>query len=91
MKEINQSPLILPNITLGFNIYNDYFSPKHTYKASVELLFESDAFIANYKCHLQNNLIAIIEGPSSVAFLDMATIMTPYKFVQVSSLMKTHD
>ncbi|KAG6466487.1 type-2 vomeronasal receptor [Crotalus adamanteus] len=84
VKEINQSPLILPNITFGFNIYNDYFSPKHTYKASMELLFASDAFIANYKCHLQNNLIAIIEGPSSVAFLDMATIMTPYKFVQVA-------
>ncbi|XP_070810349.1 vomeronasal type-2 receptor 26-like [Pituophis catenifer annectens] len=84
VKEINQSPLILANMTLGFNIYNDYFSPKHTYKASMELLFASDAFIPNYKCHLQNNLIAVIGGPSPVAFLDMATIVTPYKFVQVA-------
>lgn len=84
VKEINQSPLILANMTLGFNIYNDYFSPKHTYKASMELLLASDAFIPNYKCHLQNNLIAVIGGPSPVAFLDMATIVTPYKFVQVS-------
>ncbi|XP_032094503.1 vomeronasal type-2 receptor 26-like [Thamnophis elegans] len=50
----------------------------------MELLFASDAFIPNYNCHLQNNLIAIIGGPSSVAFLDMATIVTPYKFVQVA-------
>ncbi|XP_070584733.1 vomeronasal type-2 receptor 26-like [Erythrolamprus reginae] len=85
VKEINQSPHTLPNITLGFNIFNDYFtSPKQTYQASMELLFTSDAFIANYKCHLQNNLIAVIGGPSSVAFLDMANIMTAYKFVQVA-------
>ncbi|XP_070584740.1 vomeronasal type-2 receptor 26-like [Erythrolamprus reginae] len=84
VKEINQSPCTLPNITLGFNICNDYFNPKHTYKASMELLFASDAFTPNYKCHLQNNLIAIIGGPSPVTFLDMANIMTPYKFVQVA-------
>ncbi|XP_070584741.1 vomeronasal type-2 receptor 26-like [Erythrolamprus reginae] len=84
VKEINQSPCTLPNITLGFTICNDYFNPKYTYKASMELLFASDAFIPNYKCHLQNNLIAVIGGPSPVAFLDMANIMTPYKFVQIA-------
>ncbi|XP_070810229.1 vomeronasal type-2 receptor 26-like [Pituophis catenifer annectens] len=40
-------------------------------------------FIPNYKCHNQKNLIAVIGGPSSIEFLDMATIMTVYKFVQV--------
>ncbi|XP_026545806.1 vomeronasal type-2 receptor 26-like [Notechis scutatus] len=50
----------------------------------MELLSTPDGFIPNYKCHIQNNLIAVIGGPSSIEFLDMATIMTAYKFVQVA-------
>ncbi|XP_032092370.1 vomeronasal type-2 receptor 26-like [Thamnophis elegans] len=48
----------------------------------MELLSTPNRFIPNYKCHIQNNLIAVIGGPSSIEFLDMATIMTAYKFVQ---------
>ncbi|XP_060541308.1 vomeronasal type-2 receptor 26-like [Pantherophis guttatus] len=50
----------------------------------MELLSTPNRFIPNYKCHIQNNLIAVIGGPSSIEFLDMATIMTAYKFVQVA-------
>ncbi|XP_007441045.1 vomeronasal type-2 receptor 26-like [Python bivittatus] len=84
VKEINENPQFLPNVSLGFNIYNDYFSPRYTYVAAMELLSTPDRFIPNYKCSLQNHLIATIGGPSSIAFLDMATIMTPYKFMQVA-------
>uniref|UniRef100_A0A670YY21 G-protein coupled receptors family 3 profile domain-containing protein n=1 Tax=Pseudonaja textilis TaxID=8673 RepID=A0A670YY21_PSETE len=81
-------PLILPNITLGFNIFNDFFSPLYTYEATMELLSAPNGIIPNYKCGLQNNLIAVIKGPGSMDFLDMATILTYYKFAQVSSLRK---
>ncbi|XP_063158724.1 vomeronasal type-2 receptor 26-like [Candoia aspera] len=50
----------------------------------MELLSTPNRFIPNYKCSLLNNVIAAIGGPSSMVFLDMATIMTPYKFVQVA-------
>lgn len=53
----------------------------------MELLSTPNGFIPNYKCHIQNNFIAVIGGPSSIEFLDMATIMTAYKFVQVSPLL----
>ncbi|XP_063158808.1 vomeronasal type-2 receptor 26-like [Candoia aspera] len=91
VKEINESPFILPNITLGFNIYNDYFSPRYTYVATMELLSTPNRFIPNYKCSLQNNLIAVLAGPSSMVFVDMATILNHYKFVQVvySSTLET--
>ncbi|KAG6491494.1 type-2 vomeronasal receptor [Crotalus adamanteus] len=84
VKEINKNPQILTNITLGFNIYNNYFLPRYTYIAAMELLSTPNGFIPNYKCHNQNNFIAVIGGPSSIEFLDMATIMTAYKFVQVA-------
>uniref|UniRef100_A0A8C7E0S8 G-protein coupled receptors family 3 profile domain-containing protein n=1 Tax=Naja naja TaxID=35670 RepID=A0A8C7E0S8_NAJNA len=80
----NENPLTLSNITLGFNIFNDFFSPLYTYEATMELLSAPNGFIPNYKCGLQNNLIAVIEGPGSMAFLDMATILTYYKFAQVA-------
>ncbi|XP_070800824.1 vomeronasal type-2 receptor 26-like [Pituophis catenifer annectens] len=48
----------------------------------MELLSAPNGFISNYKCGLQNNLIAVIEGPGSMVFLDMATILTYYKFPQ---------
>ncbi|XP_063158725.1 vomeronasal type-2 receptor 26-like [Candoia aspera] len=91
VKEINENPQFLPNITLGFNIYNDYFSPRYTYVATMELLSTPNRFIPNYKCSLRNNLIAVIGGPSSMVFVDMATILNHYKFVQVaySSTLET--
>ncbi|XP_058038425.1 vomeronasal type-2 receptor 26-like [Ahaetulla prasina] len=88
VKEINKNPQILTNITLGFNIYNNYFLPRYTCIAALELLSTPNGFIPNYKCHIQKNLIAVIGGPSSIEFLDMATIMTAYKFVQTINFIE---
>ncbi|KAK9405189.1 type-2 vomeronasal receptor [Crotalus adamanteus] len=84
VKEMNENPLVLPNITLGFNIFNDFFTPIYTSEATVELLSAPNGFSPNYKCGLQNNLIAVIEGPGSTAFLNIATILTHYKFAQLA-------
>ncbi|XP_063158810.1 vomeronasal type-2 receptor 26-like [Candoia aspera] len=81
--EINGNHKILTNVTLGFNIYNTYFSPRYTYAATMELLSTTSRFIPNYKCDLQNNLVAVIGGPSSDEFLHMSTILTNYKIAQL--------
>ncbi|KAM6451827.1 vomeronasal type-2 receptor 26-like [Liasis olivaceus] len=81
-KEINGNPWILTNVTLGFNIYNNYFHPKLTYAATMEILSTPDTFIPNYKCDFKNNLVAIIGGPNSNDFLHMATILSQYKIAQ---------
>ncbi|XP_063158722.1 vomeronasal type-2 receptor 26-like [Candoia aspera] len=84
VKEINANHKILTNVTLGFNIYNNYFSPRYTYAATMELLSTTSRFIPNYKCDLQNNLVAVIGGPNSDEFLDMSTILTNYKIAQLA-------
>lgn len=91
VKEINENPQFLPNISLGFSIYNDYFNPRYTYVATMELLSSPNRFMPNYNCHLHNNLVAVIGGPSSTEFLDRATIMTTYKLVQVISLSQKKE
>ncbi|XP_032092345.1 vomeronasal type-2 receptor 26-like [Thamnophis elegans] len=81
--KINKDPSILPNHTLGFHIYNAYFDPTWTYRASLELFFTKGQFIPNYNCDAQNRPIAVIGGPSSDIYLYMANILSLYKMPQI--------
>ncbi|XP_058036547.1 vomeronasal type-2 receptor 26-like [Ahaetulla prasina] len=62
MKEINEDSQILPNVTLGFHIYDSYLNARMTYRTTLDLLFKSQEFVPNYKCDSQKNIIAIIGG-----------------------------
>ncbi|KAM6449111.1 vomeronasal type-2 receptor 26-like [Liasis olivaceus] len=82
VKEINGNPKTLPNVTLGFNIYDNLFTERYTYAAAMEILSTSNRFIPNYKCHFQNELVAAITGPNSMQLLDMANILAYHKLAQ---------
>ncbi|XP_058036517.1 vomeronasal type-2 receptor 116-like [Ahaetulla prasina] len=62
VKEINEDSQILPNVTLGFHIYDSYYNPRMTYRTTMDLLFKSQEFVPNYKCDSQKNLMAIVGG-----------------------------
>ncbi|XP_026545372.1 vomeronasal type-2 receptor 26-like [Notechis scutatus] len=82
VKEINENSQILPNITLGFGIFNSYFMATWTYLASMELLSSHDRFVPNYKCSTNQNSICVIAGPNSHISQVMANILSIYKIPQ---------
>ncbi|XP_053216415.1 vomeronasal type-2 receptor 26-like [Podarcis raffonei] len=84
VKEINDSPKILPNLTLGFHIYDSYYDARMTYRTTLDLLFKSNRFIPNYTCDMEKNLIAIIGGLSSDTSFYMADTIGLYKIPQIT-------
>ncbi|XP_033024112.1 vomeronasal type-2 receptor 26-like [Lacerta agilis] len=84
VEEINENSNILPNVTLGFHIYDSYWDSKMTYCNTQDLLFNSRNFVPNYKCGTQENVIGVIGGLSSETSSNMADILGLYKIPQIS-------
>uniref|UniRef100_A0A8C3IHV1 G-protein coupled receptors family 3 profile domain-containing protein n=1 Tax=Chrysemys picta bellii TaxID=8478 RepID=A0A8C3IHV1_CHRPI len=86
INKINQDPELLPNITLGFRIYESFFSARKTYESSFTLLSTRNGMIPNYNCDTQDKLSAVIGGLGSETSLQMATILGIYKIPQVRAI-----
>ncbi|KAM3823745.1 vomeronasal type-2 receptor 26-like [Vipera latastei] len=86
VKEINENPHILPNVTLGFHIYDSHFSAERTYHATMLLLYSLKKFVPNYICGIQSRLTAVIGGLDSKTSIDIANILDSYKVPQSQPL-----
>ncbi|XP_039183010.1 vomeronasal type-2 receptor 26-like [Crotalus tigris] len=84
VKEINEDFHSLPNITLGFHIYDSYLNARMTYRTTLDLLFKSQEFVPNYKCDSQKNLMAIIGGLDFVTSSHIAEITRFFKIPQLT-------
>ncbi|XP_063158535.1 vomeronasal type-2 receptor 26-like [Candoia aspera] len=83
VKEINGNPHLLPNVTLGFQIYDSHFSAQKTYHATMLLLYTVKSFVPNYNCGIQTHLTAVIGGLDSKTSIDIANILDIYKVPQL--------
>ncbi|XP_072462583.1 vomeronasal type-2 receptor 26-like [Notamacropus eugenii] len=84
VEEINRDPALLPNISLGFQIYNAYHSDEKTLESSLRWLIGGDQIIPNYSCWEQDKAVAVIGGATSALSLQMGTLLELYKFPQLS-------
>ncbi|XP_060137116.1 vomeronasal type-2 receptor 26-like [Zootoca vivipara] len=81
--EINGNPRLLPNITLGFDLYDNLFNFRRTYKVILDLLFKQRKNMPNYKCD-RKDVLSVIGGFSSEYSMQMAIILSNYKFPQLT-------
>ncbi|XP_066486242.1 vomeronasal type-2 receptor 26-like [Tiliqua scincoides] len=84
VKEINENPRILPNITLGLHIYDSYFSERMAYQNTLKLLSMRNKIVPNYNCDHQKDVVAVIGGLRSEISLPMAIILGIYKVPQIA-------
>ncbi|XP_061446416.1 vomeronasal type-2 receptor 26-like [Rhineura floridana] len=85
---VNDNPRILPNVTLGFHIYDSYYDARMTYQTTLDQLFKSHRFIPNYKCRSQKNLIVLIGGLSYDISSCIADISSVYKIPQLHPFLQ---
>lgn len=83
VEEINANDWLLPNITLGFHIYDSNFNARQTHRAVMELLSTQSRFFPNYKYGTQNKLISVIGALYADISLCVANILGLYKTPQV--------
>ncbi|XP_053216185.1 vomeronasal type-2 receptor 26-like [Podarcis raffonei] len=84
VKEISENSELLPNITLGFHVYENYFDAKMTYQNTLKLLCGQDIIVPNYTCDTEKKMVTIIGGLDLETSLHIATIIGTYKTPQVT-------
>ncbi|XP_051846924.1 vomeronasal type-2 receptor 26-like [Antechinus flavipes] len=84
IEEINKDPNLLPNITLGFHIYNTQPNEFSTLESSLMWLSGQGLTVPNYLCEKQGQSVAVIGGETSELSIQINTLLNLYKFPQIS-------
>ncbi|XP_075462752.1 extracellular calcium-sensing receptor-like [Ascaphus truei] len=84
INEINENPELLPNITLGFRIYDSCYKETQAVEGAMMILSEIQKAIPNYRCENISKLVGLIGDLQSSSSLAVARILGLYRFPQIS-------
>nr|XP_021484259.1 vomeronasal type-2 receptor 26-like [Meriones unguiculatus] len=84
IEEINKDSQLLPNMTMGFHIYNAFNSNKRTLEGPLMFFSGRSDYIPNYKCKTQHKALGIISGSRPEFSAAIGTLLELYKVPQVS-------
>ncbi|XP_058019515.1 vomeronasal type-2 receptor 26-like [Ahaetulla prasina] len=83
VKEVNKDLDLLPNITLGFHIYDNHQTERNSSLFSLSLISTRGQMIPGYKCDQQDNLLSVIAGDNAKSSRQMASIFSIFKVPQL--------
>ncbi|XP_070790079.1 vomeronasal type-2 receptor 26-like [Pituophis catenifer annectens] len=81
---VNKNPQLLHNLTLGYNIRDNYLSNLGTSDALLDLLSTGEANVPNYSCGREDNLLALLDAAKRDITIQMSNLVGIYKVPQIS-------
>ncbi|OCT59480.1 hypothetical protein XELAEV_18000902mg [Xenopus laevis] len=83
IEEINANDSLLPNISLGYKVFDSCIHLSQSLRGTLWTLTGQDQPILNYQCH-HNVPIAILGDATSGTSIAMATLLGVYRYPQIS-------
>ncbi|XP_069075495.1 vomeronasal type-2 receptor 26-like [Pleurodeles waltl] len=84
IEEINRDPELLPNLTLGYQIYDSCASEMKALHGTMSIFSGKTESVPNYRCQKKETLCGIIGDFSSATTLPMAQLVGVYRYPQIS-------
>ncbi|KAM5145614.1 vomeronasal type-2 receptor 26-like [Mantella aurantiaca] len=84
IEEINKNKNLLPNISLGFHLYESYWNEAKTLDAYMRLLTGGGLLNPNYRCKSQGHLITVVGFASSILSVLVAETFGMFGYPQIS-------
>ncbi|KAM5191912.1 vomeronasal type-2 receptor 26-like [Mantella aurantiaca] len=84
VNEINQDPVILPNVTLGYHIFNTCGDPKKSLGYALQIFSGGKTMTPNYSCRKHDEVVGFI-GDSCLSTTEtLAKLLSVYRYTQIS-------
>ncbi|CAH2299338.1 vomeronasal type-2 receptor 26-like [Pelobates cultripes] len=84
IEHVNMNPNILPNITLGYHLYDSCLDTRKAVKSVLQILSGSEKTVPNYSCMDHNKLAGFIGDHYSATTMPIAEILGLYGYSQIS-------
>ncbi|XP_071068392.1 LOW QUALITY PROTEIN: extracellular calcium-sensing receptor-like [Dasypus novemcinctus] len=83
IEEINKDSFVLPNMSLGFDLYNAFPSNHGTLESTLLLLYGGSPTLPNYNCQKQSKSMVVFAGTESSFSTETGTLLELYKTPQM--------
>ncbi|XP_063785749.1 extracellular calcium-sensing receptor-like [Pseudophryne corroboree] len=84
IEEINRDPNILPNVTLGFQMYDTCTMANSELQGALQFLTEFTAITSSSQCSSRPSFMAIIGSTGSTNSMAVANVLGIFRYPQVS-------
>ncbi|XP_069832172.1 vomeronasal type-2 receptor 26-like [Dendropsophus ebraccatus] len=82
--EINKNPELLPNVTLGYHIFDTCGSPRKSLKTAIQIMSGKGKEAPNYSCKDHGKLAAFVLDPGLHTNSALIQFLSLYRFTQIT-------